>query len=262
MTWNRLLLLTLILAGIPPPGRAGEVFVAAAADLNFAMKEMAALYERQTGDRLRISFGSSGNFYSQILNGAPFDMYFSADVSYPRKLEAAGLAEPGSLFIYAIGQIVIWVPERSKIDLERLGMESLSDESIRKISIANPRHAPYGRAAVAAMEHYGIYDKVRARLVSGESVLQAAQFVQSGAADIGVIPLSLALAPVMRRSGRFWRIPASAYPAIEQGALILKRAGKGGDLPAARAFRDWVRGGQARAILARFGFALPGEEGR
>jgi molybdate transport system substrate-binding protein len=259
-TW--LLILISPLAFMPARARAGELFVAAAADLNFAMKEMAVLYERQTGDRLRLSFGSSGNFYSQIVNGAPFDMYFSADVSYPRKLAAAGLGEPGGLFVYAVGQIVLWVPGKSEVDLESSGMQALCDHSVRKISIANPVHAPYGRAAVAAMQHYGIYGKVKGRLVFGESVLQAAQFVQSGAADIGIIPLSLAIAPLMRQSGRFWKIPAGTYPAIEQGALILRRAGKSGNLPAAQAFRSWIRGGQGRAILARFGFALPEEGGR
>jgi molybdate transport system substrate-binding protein len=260
MTRKRLLILILWFTCLTLRAMAAEVFVAAAADLNFAMKEMIGPFERQTGHRVKLSFGSSGNFYSQIVNGAPYDMFFSADVSYPRKLEAAGMAESETLFVYAMGRIVIWVPINSPIDLDRSGMQALSDPSIRKIAIANPAHAPYGRAAVAAMEHFKIYEKLQDKLVSGESVLQAAQFVQSGAADIGIIPLSLALAPVMRQSGRYWRIPSDTYPKIEQGALILKRARQSGDLAAAQAFRDWVRSRQGRDVLARFGFALP-EEG-
>lgn len=243
------------------PVKAGEVLVAAAADLNFAMKEMIGPFEKQTGYRVKLSFGSSGNFHSQIINGAPYDMFFSADLSYPRKLESAGLGEPGTLFVYAIGQIVLWVPNRSTIDLTHRGMQALSDPSIRKVAVANPVHAPYGRAAVATMEYAKIYERIRSKLVSGESVLQAAQFVQSGAADIGIIPLSLALAPVMRQSGRYWVIPSDTYPKIEQGALILKRARQNGNLAAAQAFLDWVRSREGRDVLVRFGFALP-EEGR
>jgi molybdate transport system substrate-binding protein len=262
MTRKRLLILILWLAGLAVPAVAGEVFVAAAADLNFAMKEMIGPFEKQTGHRLRISFGSSGNFYSQIVNGAPYDMFFSADVSYPRKLETAGMGEPGTLFLYARGQIVLWVPNRSTIDLAHQGMQALSDPSIRKVAVANPAHAPYGRAAVAAMEHFKIYETVRGKLVSGESALQAAQFVQSGAANIGIIPLSLASAPAMRQSGRYWTIPAEAYPKIEQGALILRQARKNGNLATAQAFREWVRSRQGRAILERYGFVLPEEGSR
>ncbi len=262
MAQRSFLILILWFAGSAIPAAGGEVFVAAAADLNFAMKEMAGPFAQQTGHRLRLSFGSSGNFYSQIVNGAPYDMFFSADMSYPILLEKAGMAEPGTLFVFAIGKIVLWVPNKSAIDPERAGMRALADHAIRKIAIANPVHAPYGRAAVAAMRHAGIYEAVKNKLVSGESVLQAMQFVQSGAADIGIIPLSLALAPDMRRSGRYWLIPQDYYPRIDQGALILKYARHSGDQAAAQAFSEWIRGRQGQAILAQFGFALSGEGNR
>ncbi|HYK91559.1 MAG TPA: molybdate ABC transporter substrate-binding protein [Acidobacteriota bacterium] len=258
----RFLLLILGLAGLPAPSEAVDVLVAAAADLNFAMKEMSVPFEKQTGHRLKISFGSSGNFYSQIVNGAPYDMFFSADMSYPRRLQDSGKGEAGTLFVYGLGQIVLWVPNASAIDLVRTGMRALADPTIRKIAIANPVHAPYGRAAVSAMSHAAVYHVVKDKLVSGESVLQAMQFVQSGAADIGIIPLSLALAPDMRRSGRYWLIPQEAYPKIEQGALILSRAGQSGHLDAARAFSDWIQSKAGRDILARFGFLLSGERDR
>src|ERR1700724_1117319 len=136
-----------------------EVRIAAAADLQFGMSDLAHQFEKSTGDVLHVTYGSSGNFFSQIQNGAPFDLFFSADVSFPQKLEAAGLAEPGTTYVYAKGQIVIWVPNASKLDLSK-GVAVLLDPGIRKIAIANPQPAPYGNAAVAAMQHEGIYDQV------------------------------------------------------------------------------------------------------
>ncbi|MGZ5545272.1 MAG: molybdate ABC transporter substrate-binding protein, partial [Limisphaerales bacterium] len=143
--------------------RAQEISVAAAADLNFALRDIAAKYQQQTGTTLKISFGSSGNFFTQIQNGAPFDLFFSADIEFPRQLQAAGLAEPGSVYSYALGKIVLWVPTESKLDLAR-GMNVLLDPSIKKIAIANPKHAPYGRAAEAALRKSDIYDRVQTKL--------------------------------------------------------------------------------------------------
>ncbi len=261
MTIKRLVLLLSFLTGWAVPVTAGEVLVAAAADLNYAINAMKDSFEKQTGHRVRLSLGSSGNFYSQIVNGAPYDIFLSADLAYPKKLDAAGLGEPGTLFVYAVGRIVLWAPNHMKIDFSSRGMEALADSSIRKIAIANPAHAPYGRAAVAAMEYFKVYARVRERLVTGENVMQAAQFVQSGAADMGIIPLSLALAPPMLESGKYWTIPVVSYPRLEQGGLILARARKNGDLPAALAFREWFRSRQGRAVLDRYGFLLP-KEGR
>jgi molybdate transport system substrate-binding protein len=234
---------------LSPAAPAGEVKVAAAADLTFAMKELSGAFEKQTGNTLKITYGSSGNFFAQIHSGAPFDVFMSADVNYPRQLVADGLADSNSLYIYATGKIVLWVPSASKIDVQR-GVRVLEDAAVAKIAIANPEHAPYGRAAVAAMRSLGIYDKVSSKLVLGENISQTAQFVTSGNADIGVLALSLALAPAMQQ-GRYSIVSSELYPAIEQGAVILNAAG---DKSAARAFLAFLQQPATVAILQRYGF--------
>jgi len=228
--------------------------VAAAADLRYAMEELIAAYGRiNPATRIDVTYGSSGTFFMQLQNGAPFDVYFSADIAYPRQLSDAGLAVSAPR-PYAIGKIVLWVPMGSPIDVEHKGMAALLDPAAQKVAIADPAHAPYGKAAVAAMERAGLYDQVKDRLVLGENISQAAQFVQSGAADIGVVALSLAVAPPMKSSGRYWSIPVDLYPAISQGALVLKAAQ---DPAAATQFLDFVLGTSGRLVLDRFGFELP-----
>src|SRR5437867_10704266 len=231
------------------PLHAEQINVAAASDLNFAMKEIIQQFERGTGHKVRLTLGSSGNFYAQIVNGAPFDVFLSADVNYPRQLEKAGRAIAGSTFIYGIGGIALWVPKNSGIKLDALGLKALLEPSIKKIAIANPEHAPYGRAAVAAMQTAKVYDQVKNKLVLGENISQAAQFVQSGAADIGIVALSIAISEPMQRTGVFWVIPRDSYPRLDQGAIVLKRAGAG-----ARAFFDWLKAAPARTIFAKYGF--------
>jgi molybdate transport system substrate-binding protein len=240
------------------PLRAAEVVVAAASDLGFAVKEIITDFERETGNKVRLSLGSSGTFATQISNGAPFDVFLSADVSYPQELERKGLTEPNTTFTYAVGRIAVWVPKNSPVDVERLGIQSLLHPSIRKIAIANPEHAPYGRAAVSAMEHFGFYGTVKTKLVLGENISQAAQFVQSGAAQIGIIALSIALSDSMRASGKYWQVPLEAYPRMDQAGVILRQARKAGHLDAARAFTDTLRSSHGRAVLERYGFFLPG----
>jgi molybdate transport system substrate-binding protein len=233
---------------------AEEITIAAAADLNFVFRELVAEYEKSTGDRVRLSLGSSGNFYAQIQNGAPFDLYFSADIAYPRKLEEVGLTVPGSLYQYAIGRIVLWAGKDSRLDLSK-GLEILREPAIKKIAIANPKHAPYGRAAVAAMEHGQVYDRIKDKLVLGENISQAAQFIESGAADVGIIAMSLALAPLMQAAGQYWEIPADAHPPIEQGAVILKGAK---NQERAKAFLSFVQGAEGQTMMKRYGFIVPG----
>jgi molybdate transport system substrate-binding protein len=230
-----------------------EIRVAAASDLKFAMSEMAAEFEKQTGTSVRVTYGSSGNFFSQIQNGAPFELFFSADIEYPKKLEAAGLAEPGTLYEYALGRLVIWTSADSKLDVTKQGWQILLEAGVQKIAIANPDHAPYGRAAVAALEKAGIYDTVRAKLVYGENISQAAQFVQSRNAQAGIIALSLAVSPAMH-DGKRWEIPSEMYPAIVQGAIVLKKAK---DNEAARTFLNYTKSEKGRDALAKYGFALP-----
>ena len=232
---------------------AQELRVAAAADLQFALDELAAQYQKQTGRKIDVSYGSSGNFFAQIQNGAPFDVLLSADIEYPRKLEAAGLAEPGTLYKYAVGRIVIWMPADTHADLAKLGWKALLEPGIGKIAIANPEHAPYGRAAVAALRNAGIYDQVRPKLVYGENIAQAAQFVSSRNAQAGILALSLATSPPMR-DGKRWEIPANLHAPIEQGAVILKNAK---NKEGAREFLTFLKSGAGRKILDSYGFTLP-----
>lgn len=246
----------IVLSGLfqSPAGWAAELKIAAASDLNFAFKDVVAVYEKKTGDRVKLTLGSSGNFYSQIENGAPFDLYFSADIRYPQKLVEGGHGLADSLYKYAVGRIVLWVPAKSTVSIDK-GLESLTSPSVRKIAIANPKHAPYGRAAVAALEHFKLYDVVRDKLVLGENISQAAQFVESGAGDAGIIALSLAMAPTMKSTGKYWEVPAHAHPPIEQGAVILTRST---NQEKARDFLKFLQGSEGQEIMRRYGFLLPG----
>ena len=236
------------------PVCAADLRIAAASDLNFAIKEIIAQYERDTGNHALLTLGSSGTFFNQISQGAPFDIYLSADRNYTEQLLDKKLAEPGSLFIYGIGKIVVWVPKNSAIDVAKLGMQSLLQPSVQKLSIANPDHAPYGRAAAAAMRQAGIYDRVKDKLVLGENISQAAGFVQSGAAQAGILALSMAISAPMRDTGKYWEIPTNTYPVLEQSAVILRHARESGNLEAAQSFMRVLKSPQARTILDRYGF--------
>ncbi len=228
-----------------------EVIVAAASDLTFAMNDMVKAFEaNHRGIKVKVSYGSSGNFFAQISNGAPFDIFFSADMKYPELLEKDGLAIQGTKTLYAIGRLVLWVSKESLIDIEDSGIDALTHPSVKKIAIANPQHAPYGRAAVAAMQNSGVYEKVKDKFVFGENISQTAQFVQSGAADIGIIALSLVLSPTMQAAGRYWEIPLNSYPPIEQGYVILRN---GNNHEAARTFADFFSGSEGMRILKLYG---------
>jgi molybdate transport system substrate-binding protein len=228
--------------------------IAAAADLKFALDDLVKEFEaKYPATKVNVTYGSSGNFFAQFQNGAPFDLFFSADIAYPRKLAEKGLGAD-DVFLYAIGCIVVWAPKDLPVAVDKLGIKALLEPSIRKIAVANPEHAPYGRAAVAALKALNVYDQVASRLVYGENIAQTAQFVQSGAADVGILALSLAVAPQMRDAGRFWQVPLDAYPRMEQGGIILKSAK---NLETARAFRDFVLGDHGREVLKHYGFYLP-----
>jgi molybdate transport system substrate-binding protein len=226
--------------------------IAAASDLRFALDEIGAAFRTANpGVAVDIVYGSSGNFYTQIQNGAPFDLYFSADAEFPRRLAEEGRVLEGSEFLYAVGRIVLWAPADAPFDLDE---RTLDDAGIRRIAIANPQHAPYGRAAEAALRSLGLYDRVREKLVLGENVAQTLQFVQSGGADVGIVALALALAPTVRDVGKYWEFPLDAYPRMEQGGAIPRNAR---DAEAAWRFRDFALSSQAREILERYGFAAP-----
>jgi molybdate transport system substrate-binding protein len=242
-------------AGPQRPG-IGEVRVAAAADLKFALEEVVAAFRRERPDvTVKVTYGASGSFFAQLSNGAPFDVFLSADVEYPRKLIEQGLAGQESEFLYAVGHLVLWVPTSSALDVEKLGAKALLDPTVKKIAVANPRHAPYGRAAVAALKSLGVFDRVEGKLVYGENVAQAAQFARSGSADAGVFALSLALAPSLRDRGRYWGVPLTAHPRLDQRGVILNGAQ---DRESAEAFRAFLLGEEGKAVLKRYGFFLPG----
>jgi molybdate transport system substrate-binding protein len=232
-----------------------QVSVAAAADLKFAFDDIVAAFQAKHPDiQVRVTVGSSGKFFAQLHNHAPFDIFFSADMDYPRRLIEEGLVSHGSAFVYAVGHLVIWVPRDSPLDIEKLGMQALLDPAVRRIAIANPKHAPYGRAAEAALKAAGLYDKVQERLVYGENVAQTAQFAQTGSADVAVIALSLALAPALQASGRYWEIPTDGYPRLDQGGVVLTWAK---ERRAAESLRDFVVGIEGKAILRRYGLFPP-----
>lgn len=233
----------------PPQG----VRIAAASDLKFALDDVVARFvERHPHIRVEPTYGSSGNFHAQLQQRAPFDIFLSADIDYARDLVSRGVGATSDVFAYATGRLVVWVRRDSPLPIEREGLSAL--RGARRIAIANPRHAPYGRAAEAALRNAGLWSALEARLVLGENIAQAAQFVQSGAADAGVIAKSLALAPAMSGSGRLKELPSSSHPEIRQGGLLLPWAQS---REAAVAFREFLLSADGGAILARHGLGIP-----
>jgi molybdate transport system substrate-binding protein len=254
----------LVVAGIRRPDGPAPlpttrtVRIAAASDLRYVLVEAAQrLREGPPALDLQVAYGSSGTFFAQIVNGAPYDLFMSADIDYPRQLETRGLTVAGSAFTYGLGRLVVWTPAGSPLDVETSGMQTLLNPRVRHVSIANPATAPYGRAAEAAMKQAQVYDGVRQKLVLGDNVAQALQFVSSGAADVGVIASSLAVAPEVKPTGRYWTVPLEMYPRMEQGGVILRTAA---DVSAAQAVRTFLLSVDGRALLVRYGFALPGGE--
>ncbi|MFM7204268.1 MAG: molybdate ABC transporter substrate-binding protein [Myxococcota bacterium] len=238
-------------AAPPPP----PITIAAASDLKFALDDVVSAFRKRfPAIDVKVSYGASGTFFAQLNNGAPFDMFFSADIRYPQELAQKGLVVEGSQFIYAEGHLVVWVPNSSPLDLQKLGILSLLEPSVQKIAIANPKHAPYGRAAEAALQKLGVYAQVQPKLVMGENIAQTAQFVQQGAADVGLVALSLALAGPMKNAGRYWELPKDSHPKLEQAAVILKRSTA---LTSAQTFQQFVTGTDGREILKRYGFVVP-----
>jgi molybdate transport system substrate-binding protein len=244
------LLVSLLLLALPAIGQ--ELRIAAAADLNSVLPSLVQQFEKETGARVVVSYGSSGNFYQQLLNGAPFDVFLSADVQYPKKLEEQGRTVPGTLSQYATGKIVLWARNDSGIEVAT-GLKVLGDPAVKHIAIGNPEHAPYGRAAVAALKSEHIYEKVAARLVMGENISQAAQFAQTGNAEVGIIAMSLALTPSLKSSGGFFVIPQNEYPPIAQGAVVMKSS-KHADV--ARRFLEFLGRPASQELLKQFGFGV------
>ncbi len=230
--------------------------IAAAANLQFALEEIAEAFKKSTGHSVRISFGSSGNFVRQIRQGAPFEMFLSADEKFVRDLVDAGLTrDTGTL--YAVGRIALFVPHGSQLEpdatLDDLA-KAIDDGRITRFAIANPEHAPYGKRAVEALQHRGLWDKIQPKLIYGENVSQAAQFALSGNAQGGIIAYSIALVPRFSAAGRFVLIPEEWHSPLRQSMVLLKSAG-----PVAERFFAYVQEPEAREVFRKYGFLLPGE---
>jgi len=230
-------------------GAAEPLRIAAAADLKFCMDEIVTAFEAEHADaRVDVSYGSSGNFATQIRQGAPFDLFFSADSDYPIALEHDGFTA-SRVRPYALGRIVLW---SAALDAATLTLPDLARADVARIAIANPRHAPYGQRAEQALRASGVWDAVQPKLVYGENIAQAAQFAESGNATVGIIALSLAVSPPLAAKGRYSLVPDTLHAPLRQ-AFVVTRHGAGKAL--ARAFADYVQAPPARAIMARHGFA-------
>lgn len=255
MTTARLPILLALLAAAPAAHAAGaRLAVAAAANLEPAAVELSRAFEAERpGAKVVLSFGASGAFFAQIRNGAPFDVFLSADREYPAKLVAAGLGAAADERVYAVGKLVVWLPPGSRVDVEGQGLTALAAPVVKRIAIANPAVAPFGRAAEAALRSAGVLDAVRDRLVLGTSVGQAAQFASTGAADAALLPYSLTLEEALA-GGKVVPVPDGLYPRIEQSGLVLSSAR---DPALARAFLAFLCGEKGRAIFARRGYGLP-----
>ena len=235
---------------------AEKITVAAAADLKFAMDEIAASFKSASpGDEINVIYGSSGKFHTQIQQGAPYDLFFSADIGFARELAKRGLTA-SEVKPYALGRIVLW---SASLDATKMTLESLTDPKITRIAIANPKHAPYGKRAEEALRTAGLWEKIEPRLVYGENIAHTAQFVQTGNAEIGIIALALAVNPELAAKGGYWLIPDKLHEPLEQGFIITKRA-EGSAL--AKRFADFMESKSARSVMTKYGFILPGETTR
>lgn len=233
--------------------QAEKLTIAAAADLKFAMDDLADTYRKANpGDEVDVIYGSSGKFHTQIRQGAPYDMFFSADIGFPRELVASGLAA-SEVKPYAVGRIVLW---SGSLDATKMTLASLTDPKITRIAIANPKHAPYGKRAEEALKTAGLWEKVEPKLVYGENIAQTAQYVQTGNAQVGVIALSLAVNAELASKGGYWMIPDNLHQPLEQGFVIIKRAQGNA---AAKRFADYMGTKPARTVMTKYGFVLSGE---
>lgn len=249
--WLAALLSSALIMGQQPRG--ASLGIAAASDLQHVLPELVRAFEAESGHTVRITFGSSGTFHAQIANGAPFDLFLSADVDYPRTLARDGKADAGSLRTYAAGQLVLWSRSDSGVDVQR-GLIVLAEPTVTRVAVANPAHAPYGRAAMAALEATGLTARVRPKLVLGENASQAAQFAQSGNAQAGLLPLALALAPALKSAGRYAVVPAHLHPPILQAAIIVSASPR---KTAAEEFLRFFTRESTTVRLAAAGFLRP-----
>lgn len=242
-------LFSLLLAvGLVAPALADEVKVAVAANFSEPMKKIAADFEKDTGNKVTISSGATGAFYAQIKNGAPFEVFLSADDETPAKIENEGLGVKGSRFTYAIGKLVLWSAKPGYVDAKG---EILKKGGFEHLSLANPKTAPYGAAGVEVIKKLGLYDALLAKVVQGENITQAQQFVASGNAELGFVALSQVWKDGVLTSGSAWIVPASDYSPIRQDAILLNTGAKN---PAADALLKYLKGDKARAVIKSYGY--------
>jgi len=235
------------LGGVPTAALAAETHVAVAANFTEPAKEIAARFEARTGHKAVLSFGSSGQFYAQIANGAPFQVFLSADTERPQKAEAEGFAVPGSRFTYAVGRLVLWSATPGLVDPKGA---VLASNRFEKLAIADPKTAPYGLAAIETMKKLGLYARLTPKIVQGSSITQAFQFAKTGAAELSFVALSQV---INEPGGSRWIVPAANHTPIEQGAVLLKT---GANDVAAKAFLRFLRGPDAKAIIKRYGYEV------
>ena len=231
------------------PAFAEQVLVAVAANFVPPFRELAIEFEKSTGHHVQVAAGSTGNFYSQIKNGAPFDVFFSADNERPKVLEEEGLGVRGTRFTYAIGRLVLW---SLNADLVK-GEESLRSQNFKRLAMANPKTAPYGLAAMQAMQKLELWESLQPQIVMGENLGQTMGFIESGNAQLGFVALSQVLDPKIKGQGSRWDVPSNLHEPIKQDVILLT---KGKDNPAAKALMEFMGGPQAKAIIERYGYEL------
>ncbi|MGB7598284.1 MAG: molybdate ABC transporter substrate-binding protein [Gallionella sp.] len=233
------------------PVFASEVNAAVASNFSAPMKQIADVFQKESGDTVKLSFGSTGKFYEQIRGGAPFDVFFAADTATPQRMEQEGLTVNGSRFVYALGKLVLWSAQPGYVDDQGA---VLRKGGFGKLAIADPKLAPYGVAAQQTLEHLGLWDALQPKLVTGENITQTYQFVATGNAELGFVALSQVMRDGKLSAGSSWLVPSDMYQLIQQSAVLLAGAK---DKAAAQAFLDFLKGDKAAAVIRSYGYALP-----
>jgi len=255
MRFSKLHVLVAAVAGLSAlmssPVFAGEINAAVASNFSAPMKQIVTLFEQQSGDTVKLSFGSTGKFYAQIKNGAPFDVFIAADTATPQRLEEEGMTVNGSRFVYALGNLVLWSAQPGYVDDQG---EVLRNGDYEKLAIADSKLAPYGMAAKQTLAGMGLWDGVQRKLVTGENITQAYQFVATGNVKLGFVALSQVMRDGKVSAGSWWIVPAQMYLPIRQSAVLLAGAQ---DKEAAQAFLDFLKSEKAAAVIRSYGYALP-----
>lgn len=258
---SRFLVACLMIVSLPGVSYAGQLRVAVASNFLLPLRGMAEDFQKQTGNTMHISSGSTGKLYAQIINGAPFDVFLAANSREPERLEKAGKVVEGSRFTYALGQLVLWGPHLEiKSDIKSDDLKTiLTSPTVQRISIANPQTAPYGAAAIQALKKLGMYDSLKAKIINGENVSQSYQYVASGATQLGFVALSQIKARTDsdKDTGKhYWLVDKSLYSPIRQQAVLVKEAEQN---KAAQQFIDYLKSPQGRAAIKTFGYSLQGQ---